>query len=150
MSRQFGTENASHFQNKLCKEIIIAGRFGLVGGIATAIHMLVVWTLIERSSVPVLSANLIAFITAFCFSFAGNYYWTFRKPGQRGRVLRRFFLISASAFAANTFLLAALLNADWLTPIASALSAATVIPLITFLASRMWGFRQQENGTSVN
>jgi putative flippase GtrA len=64
--------------------------------------------------------------------------------------LRRFFLISASAFAANTFLLAALLNADWLTPIATALSAATVIPLITFLASRMWGFRQQENDSSEN
>jgi putative flippase GtrA len=120
---------------------MIAGRFAMVGGISTVIHMLVVWILIERSSAHVLGANLIAFMTAFCFSFSGNYYWTFRKPGHQGRVLRRFFLISASAFTAITLLLAALLSADWFTPLASALSAATVIPLITFLASRVWGFR---------
>ena len=150
MSRQCGTGNANHFQHKLCKELIIAVRFGLVGGTATAIHMLSVWILIESSRLYVLNANLIAFLLAFCFSFVGNYYWTFRKPGQQGRVLLRFFLISASAFAANMFLLAALLNAEWLTPLASALSAATVIPVITFLASRLWVFRQQDNVISEN
>jgi putative flippase GtrA len=148
MSRHSGAENVGLHQDKLCKELIIAGRFGLVGCTATVIHMFVVWGLIERSSLYALNANFIAFLAAFCFSFLGNYYWTFRKPGQQRRALLRFFLISASAFAVNTFLLATLLSAEWLTPVASALSAATVIPVITFLASRLWGFRQQENSSS--
>ncbi len=118
----------------------MAGRFGLVGGTATLIHMLLAWFLLGNSLLPALLANLVAFMTAFTFSFSGNYYWTFRQPGQRGKVMRRFFLISATAFAANTLLLAVLLNAGWLSPTASVLSAAIVIPVITFTASRFWAF----------
>lgn len=131
------------FQHKIYREIFLAVRFGFVGTIATVIHMLVVWILIERSSTPILTANLVAFLTAFSFSFAGNYYWTFRRPGQYGRIIRRFFLISACAFAANTVLLATLLDAGVLSPLTTALCAAMIIPVITFLASRFWGFNHK-------
>jgi hypothetical protein len=56
----------------------------------------------------------------------------------------RFILIVASAFVANTYFLAALIKAVWLTPKASVLSAAAVIPVITFLAIRLWGFSQEK------
>lgn len=124
------------------KHLLILGRFGVVGSVATGIHMLVVSLIITSGIVPVLVANLIAFLTAFCFSFYGNYYWTFSSPGFRGRALRRFFLISASAFAVNTFVLATLLTTDYFSPTSSALVAATVIPVITFLLSRNWGFKK--------
>ena len=118
------------------KHLLILGRFGVVGSVATGIHMLVVSLIITSGIVPVLVANLIAFLTAFCFSFYGNYYWTFSRPGFRGRALRRFFLISASAFAVNTFVLAALLTTDYFSATSAALVAATVIPVITFLISK--------------
>jgi putative flippase GtrA len=90
---------------------------------------------------PVLLANLVAFLSAFGISFWGNYHWTFRRPGQKARALRRFFTISSGAFALNMLLLTGLLQIDLLLPEWSALLAATVIPAITFLASRFWGFR---------
>jgi putative flippase GtrA len=126
---------------RLWAELILASRFGVVGIAATAIHVLVVWSLIRGAVLPVLAANFVAFLTAFSFSLSGNYYWTFNTPGNPSRAIRRFFLISGGAFAANNFLLAVLLSAAWLSPVVSAVSAATVIPAITFLASRFWGFR---------
>lgn len=142
MSDPIQTESTS-FQHKICSEIFLAFRFGFVGTIATVIHMLAVWVLIEHSSTPILTANLVAFLAAFSFSFAGNYYWTFRRPGHCGRTIRRFFLISACAFSANTVLLATLLDAGFLSPLIAALCAAMIIPVITFLACRFWGFNNK-------
>jgi putative flippase GtrA len=129
--------------------MIVVSRFGLVGLIATVIHIVVVWRLIDMTPLPVLVANLVAFLTAFGVSFAGNYYWTFRNPGRPGRTMRRFFLVSASAFGANTILLGVILNKGWLTPTVSAITAAAVIPLITFLASRLWCFRNGEGRSTT-
>lgn len=55
--------------------------------------------------------------------------------------MSRFFLISVSAFSANSLILALLTRLQWLPPAEAAVSAATVVPLITYLASRFWGFR---------
>ena len=122
--------------------MITACRFFLVGGMATIIHMLVVSILIYKTSLPVLAANLIAFMIAFGISFSGNYYWTFSKACRPKRAIRRFLLIATSAFAANSILLSALLNAGLLSPISSALIAALIIPSITFLGSRLWAFSE--------
>jgi putative flippase GtrA len=121
--------------------VFLAGRFAVVGAAATLVHMLVVWLLIEQASLPPLLANLLAFLTAFAVSFSGHYLWTFGAPGNPVRAMRRLFVISGSAFAVNTVLLAALLRAGWLTPSAAAVIAAGVVPAITFVASRVWGFR---------
>jgi putative flippase GtrA len=143
-----GEPNAGRIATYLWIELVLAGRFGLVGVAATAVHMLVVWLLIEASLLPTLAANLVAFLAAFGVSFAGNYYWTFQSPGSPRRAIRRFFLISSSAFAANTILLAGLLHAGWLPPTAAAITAAAVIPLITYMASRLWGFREPGGHTT--
>ena len=130
--------------SRLKKESLTAGRFGVVGLFATTVHVLVAIRLVSATALPVLFANLVAFLVAFSISFAGNYYWTFRAPGKPANAMRRYFLISVSAFSANTVLLAGLLRAGWLSPAGSTAAAAVVIPCITFLASRLWGFRRAE------
>lgn len=126
---------------RLWSELVVAGRFGIVGIAATSLHVGVVWLLIETTVLPVLVANFVAFLTAFSVSFAGNYFWTFCAPGNPGRAMRRFFLISLSAIVANTSLLAGLVHTGWFSPVTSAITAATIIPLTTFLASRLWIFQ---------
>jgi putative flippase GtrA len=125
----------------LCKEMLTAARFGLVGLLATGIHVFVVWVLQFYTPLHPLLANAFAFLTAFGVSFSGHYVWTFQSPGNPRRAMRRFFLISACAFTINTLVLASLLHMEWLTPFFSTLVAIFVIPLITFLASRSWGFK---------
>lgn len=126
----------------LWRELLTAGRFGIVGAVATSVHMLVVWFLVSDTDLPVLVANLFAFLTAFGVSFMGHYVLTFGNPGEPVRAMRRFLLISGSAFAINMVLLAGLVRTNWLQPEMAAVSAAVLIPLITFTASRLWGFRR--------
>jgi putative flippase GtrA len=126
---------------RLWHELLVAARFGMIGVTATAVHVLIVWLLLSGTSLPPLVANMFAFLTAFGISFAGNYLWTFRSPGNPIKAMRRFLLISVSAFAVNTLLLAGLLRGGWFSPTAAAIVSAAVVPMITFLAARLWGFR---------
>jgi putative flippase GtrA len=131
---------------KAGQEFLIAGRFGLVGIAATALHMTVVWVLIVYVDLPVMIANLAAFTCAFAVSFAGNYLWTFSMPGSPRRALVRFLVISLSAFAMNNGLLAALLALGWLDEATAVLAAAAVVPFISFVGSRLWGFNASRRG----
>ncbi|MFS2122447.1 GtrA family protein [Pseudomonas sp. Pseusp97] len=136
------SDTSPGLQRRLLRELLIAARFGVVGLGATALHISVVWSLITYTAIPALLANLIAFLCAFGVSFGGNYIWTFSAPGSPGKAIRRFFLISLIAFLINSTLLATLLASGWLSPRLSAVVSAAVVPGITFLASRVWGFRR--------
>ena len=135
-------------RKRLWREAIIAARFGLVGIAATAVHILVVYVLLSETLLPTLLANTLAFLTAFGISFSSNYIWTFQSPGNPPRALRRFLLISVSAFAINTLILAVILSAQWLSPFFAVTVSSTVMPLITFLVSRLWGFQYASHGNS--
>jgi len=141
MMHGVGSNARERVRQRLWREAIFASRFGLVGIAATALHMSLVRLLIETTNTPVLLANLIAFLTAFGISFTGNYVWTFGSTASPKVAMPRFFLISGSAFAANTLLLAFLTRAGWLSPAVAAVAAAAVIPLVTYSASRLWGFK---------
>ena len=123
------------------REIITAARFGLVGLLSTAVHIAIVWLLLTLASVGPIFANTLAFLTAFCISFAGNYLWTFRSPGSPRRAIFRFFVIAVSAFIVNTLFLAFLVHKGWFSPVLSAVLSASLVPVISFFASRLWGFK---------
>jgi putative flippase GtrA len=133
---------------RLWHELVVAARFGMVGITATAVHILMVWLFLSETALPPLIANMFAFLTAFGISYTGNYLWTFGSPGNPGKAMRRFFLISVSAFALNTLLLAILLRAGWLSPTVAAIVSAAIVPAITFVASRLWGFQGHKEAAS--
>ena len=124
------------------REIITAGRFGLVGLLATVVHIAIVWVLLALTNIVPVLANTLAFMVAFCISFVGNYLWTFRSPGSPRRAIFRFFVIAASAFIVNTLVLAFLVRQGWFSPVVSAILSASLVPVISFFASRLWGFEQ--------
>lgn len=125
-------------------ELFLAVRFGLVGILATTIHITVVWTLLSTTLLPVLVANTIAFASVFGVSFAGNYLWTFGSPGSPRKTIVRFLTIAAGAFFLNSVLLGVILKMGWLNPTLAVVGSAAVIPTITFLASRFWGFNYND------
>ena len=123
------------------RELIIATRFAFVGIIATAIHIAVVGFVLTQTGLTPILANTFAFTVAFGIAFLGHYIWTFRSPGNPRRVMFRFFLIAASAFVANTLILAFFVQGGWFSPVVSAVISASVVPVISFSASRFWGFK---------
>ncbi len=126
------------------RELLIAARFGLVGIFATVVHITVIWLLLKQAGTTLILANTLAFLTAFDISFLGNYVWTFRSPGNPRRAMFRFFLIAVSAFAANTLILVFLMQGEWFSPIFAAIFSASVVPVISFAASRLWGFKDHK------
>ena len=131
----------NHFSNlSFWRELVIAARFGLVGIAATSIHIIVVLLVLNQAGSNPFSANAIAFAIAFGISFLGNYVWTFRSPGSPRRAMFRFFLISGSAFMVNTLILTFLVHGGWFSPVVSAVISASLVPVISFAASRLWGF----------
>ncbi|GAA5234652.1 GtrA family protein [Verticiella sediminum] len=137
-----GARRARRFElRRLWHEAWTAARFGVVGLSATALHLAVASGLITLFAVPPLAANTCAFLVAFCLSFSGNYFWTFRMPGDPRRAIKRFLTISFSAFLVNTLILSLLLESGRLAPVPSVVISVAVMPAITYLASRFWGFK---------
>lgn len=122
------------------RELVVAARFCLVGVVATSIHIVVVFLFLDQAGSNLFSANTIAFSLAFGISFLGNYIWTFRSPGSPRRAMFRFFLVSGSVFLVNTLVLTFLIQLGWFSPIVSAVISASVVPVISFSASRFWAF----------
>lgn len=121
-------------------ESLTASRFAVVGAGATATHLLVAWLLVTRVAVPPLFANGIAFFCAFGISFTGHYLWTFGSPGRLRRSLLRFLSVSLMALVASSALLALAMYSERLSGTTAVLATALIIPVITFAASRLWGF----------
>ncbi|MBI1283845.1 MAG: GtrA family protein [Thiobacillus sp.] len=136
-----GVPGKMTLRTKVWTEMAIAARFGLIGIAATIVHILVVSLLLAATQMQPLFSNAIAFLTAFSVSFTGNYWWTFGAPGNPAKAMRRFILISGSAFVLNTIVLAVILRAAWFSPFISVMCAIAIVPALTFLASRLWGFR---------
>lgn len=115
-------------------------RFGVIGIAATAVHVTIVFLLIERANAQPILANLIAFAFAFVVSFSGQYYWTFRSKRRISSAVTRFFLVAFSAFLVNNVVLITLLDMDLMQPSLAAVLAVFVIPLISYLLGRFWAF----------
>lgn len=115
-------------------------RFGLVGGLATFVHMLIGATLIH-SGWPALMANPASFVVAFAVSFMGHYGFSFSgHDTDLHTSLKRFALVALCGFALNESILAGLLRSDLLPPIAALILSTGTAAIVTFFASRNWAF----------
>ena len=113
------------------REALMASRFGIVGAVATFVHVASLWVLITRLGIEAMRANVLAFLLAFCVSFSGQCFWTFRAQEKWRSSLVKFLLVSVSAFALNSLLLKSLLSIPQVPPAAAAIAAAFLIPPIT-------------------
>lgn len=123
-------------------ELLTVVRFGLTGVGATLVHITVVWLLITQGELPPMLANFLAFCSAFVVSFCGNYFWTFSTAKDPWRALRRFFLIAVFGFLLNSALLLLIISNGWLKPEFAAVASAALVPVLSYLASRFWGFKE--------
>jgi putative flippase GtrA len=127
--------------NRITKELLMASRFTLVGIAAASIHIGFLWILITQFDVDPIRANVGAFLTAFSFSFIGQYVWTFRSSLYWPTALVRFFAISLVAFTLNNIALLGLLNLEQVHSSFAAVLAACIIPLVSYVFGRAWAFR---------
>lgn len=116
-------------------------RFIIVGGVATATHLLVAALLFTFYSAPSpYAVNVIAFMMAFIVSFYGHRHITFQTRGS----MSRFFIVAIAGFVTNNVILTGCL---WLgfDGLVAVVIATACMPVLTYLASSLWAFKKKEN-----
>jgi putative flippase GtrA len=124
-------------------------RFGLVGSVATAVHLTLFAVLFDTLSVPSLLANLIAFTLAFFVSFFGHFHFTFRAgrvsgPEQRRarhRAMARFLTVALFGLALNSVVVWLIVERLAWPYVYALVLMASVVPVAVFALSRIWAFR---------
>jgi putative flippase GtrA len=123
------------------------GREGLafiaVGVVATALHFLAMWALVELASLAPQWANICAFCIAFCVSFGGHRSLTFAHAAAPiGRSMPRWMLVSLGGFLLNQSLFVAGLR--WLPGMHYLVLWFVVtcaVTLATYLLGKFWAFK---------
>lgn len=114
-------------------------RFGVSGVLATAVHVIVAITLIDRFGVGPTLANATAFCVANPCSYLLNTFWSFSARPQRASLVR-FVAVSLFGLWLTTMTAGAverLGGNHWLGIIAVVL----IVPPATFLLHRFWTYR---------
>ncbi|MGH6946754.1 MAG: GtrA family protein [Kiloniellales bacterium] len=116
------------------------GRFAIVGGATTLVHVACAVALIELCKVTPLAANLVAFCVALTVSYIGNHSWTFRIVGHHAIHFPRFVTIAAVGLLLNQTIMFGIVEVlDQSYRLALAI-VVLVVPSVSFLANRTWAF----------
>ena len=127
-------------------------RFGIAGGMTTAIYAVVYWPIatfmprildVTRGAWP-MAGNVLGYLAAMLSGYLLHSRWSFRGHGERGNLAKtggRFFAVSLVSFVLNSGFVW-VLTGPWvhgptwwpLIPI------IFVTPLITFALNRLWVF----------
>jgi putative flippase GtrA len=127
---------------KALAQLVPAGfRFGLVGLIASGVHLAIA-SLAIAAGMAVLRANAIAFFVALMVSIGGHHAFSFRGRTTFWRGARRFAAVAVAAFIANNCVLAMLIAVTgeswaWI----KVAFAILVIPPATFAYAHLFAYR---------
>ncbi|MES0883547.1 GtrA family protein [Roseibium sp. SCP14] len=137
-------------RQKLKTETAAAGKFAIIGVIATLTHAGVASFLLESGALTAFPANICGFLVAFSVSFSGHYYWSFshlRRSGTALKSMKRFLVIAVSGFLLNSSVLALWLQFLPWPDLFGLWFSIAIVPAFTFLGSRLWAFSHRHAET---
>ena len=116
-------------------------RFIAVGGAATLTHLLVAVFMIDGLGLRSAAlANALAVIAGSSVSYAGNYFWTFRRGGSHLLRLPKFIVSYAIVFVLGSLVMLVIADLGGVAYLIPLIAVVTVTPIITFLLNRYWVF----------
>lgn len=128
---------------KIRTETAAAGKFAIIGVLATLTHAAVAASLLQAGALSAFPANICGFAVAFGVSFSGHYFWSFshlRRKGAAFRSMRRFLVIALSGFLLNSTVLALWLKLTPWPDLVGLLFSIAIVPALSFLGARLWAF----------
>ena len=115
-------------------------RFAMVGGVATAVHYAILYTLVEGARATPLLASSIGFIAGVIVSFFLNRRFTFTQETPLLASFFKYALVYAVGFVLNGFILQALIAMGW-NYFAAQVAATLIVLCWNFLGARFVAFR---------
>lgn len=117
-------------------------KFGLVGVLATLVHVAVFLLLVQSRAASPLQASVPAFAAALALSYTFNRSWTFSATGRHRRQLPRYASIAGLGLSMNLLIMYVVVDVlKWAYGAALALVVLSV-PLATYFLNRRWTFRE--------
>lgn len=143
-TRKFNQKLTIH--NMSCISLLQQGfRFGIVGILATLLHVCVYVSLVAATGIHPSLSNVIAFVIAFGISFIGHFHWTFASPdkaAQRawGRPLLKFIVVAVFGFFLNALAVYFVTDVAEISYLYATVFMVTVTPVSVFVLSKLWAF----------
>lgn len=136
----YGSFEMSSRYNVFTDEFRSLVRFCFVGLIATAVHMSVALTLVIIFGTAAQAANIFAFAVALGVSYFGHYCFSFKSTREHRVAIAKFFIVAAGAFICNLLIVELLTTQKLLGGNLPLILGISVMPLISFVISRLWVF----------
>lgn len=114
-------------------------KYGILGIIATLIHMLLAFALLHFYNVHLFASNFFGFLVAFLFSYTMQSLYVFEHQLHPKKALR-YFLVQLSALLIAYFFSLLFEAAN---PYIKTLVIIFILPLVTFLIHHFWTFNTQ-------
>ncbi len=121
--------------------------FGVVGVLASLVHVVVGLALVRSGLALPFSANIFAFLTAFLVSYFGHRSFSFRAQTAHRRSLPRFFIVAVVGLCLNQIIVYTMVLRMMLPYEAALALVVTAVPALTYVLSRWWAFSETEAGT---
>ena len=123
--------------------------FLVVGGIATVIHVGAALGVNSLLKVGPLTSNVIGYTCAFTFSYFGNSTATFARSALSLRQFGRFMTVSLAMFGLNQAIVTAGVTLAHLPLRMALIPALAIVPVVSFLISKVWAFQRPFDQANV-
>jgi putative flippase GtrA len=120
-------------------------RFVGVGGLATALHYLILVALVNSAGLDATLASSAGYALSTMFNYALNRHLTFRSRRSHGSALPRFLLLAIVGLAINTATVWLLVQQFALHYLVAQIVATALTLCWNFIAARYWAFAPQSN-----
>ena len=116
-------------------------RYGIVGVVASLVHGIISYSLVEFLQIRFMIAHFIGFIFGTITAYLGHYFYSFKDQRDHKRLFFKFLLISGIAFFIHEFGAYYLVTQAGFSYKSQVLPfLLVVVPFFTFLLNRFWVF----------
>lgn len=116
-------------------------RFATVGGIATAIHYLILVALVHAVNMNAVWASSIGFIVSAVCNYFLNYRFTFRSNVEHRRAVAKFFVVASVGLVLNSLTMQIATEYMRLHYLLGQVLATGLVLLWNFTGNRLWTFK---------
>lgn len=116
-------------------------RFATVGGIATAIHYLILITLVNGANMNAVWASSIGFIVSAVCNYLLNYRFTFKSNVEHRRAIITFFIVASVGLVLNSLVMQIMTKYLGVHYLLAQVLATGLVLMWNFTGNRLWTFK---------
>jgi putative flippase GtrA len=116
-------------------------RFATVGGVATAIHYLILVVLVHATNMDAVWASSIGFIVSAVCNYLLNYRFTFKSNVEHRGAIFKFFLVAGVGLLLNSLVMQVSTEYAGMHYLLAQLLATALVLIWNFTGNRLWTFK---------